>query len=442
MGYPPPPVEILIMHRPIYSILLFSLVLLSRASAQESPWVGSNLRDYLQQAQRENPQLKTFEARYEAAMKRIPQASALPDPMFQVTHFVEAIQTRTGPQENVFMLSQTIPWFGKLSSREDAASAEAEALWFAYQNQQLALARAVSIAYYEYAYTGKAIELTRKNLDLLGRLEPIVEEKVKAGNDLNDLLRLKVELGKAEDALSTLRQKRIAQSARLQELLAIGGTGVLPWPQWAAPASYEPDGPSLGLALEENNPELAMLERKINSAEARREIARMESYPDITLGLNYVQLGDPINPNTPDAGQDPWGFTVAVTLPIWFEKYSAARAEALANMRASQNEYDSRRNMLKADLSASLALLHDADRRLRLYGEDLLGLAEQAAENTRTSYESGRSDIPDVIETERDVLELQTLYWRAAADAWQQIVTLQTLVNQPILGTFQAAQTR
>jgi outer membrane protein TolC len=283
----------------------------------------------------------------------------------------------------------------------------------------------------------------QENLDLLARLEPIVEEKVKAGDDLNELLRLKVELGKAGDTLSTLQQMRIVQSARLCELLAIDETVLLPWPEWEAPSSYEPDGPSLALALEENNPELAMFQRQIASAEARRELARLQSYPDITLGLNYVQLGSPVvNPGTPDAGQDPWGFTVAVNLPIWFEKYSAARAEALASMRASQNEYDSRRNMLKADLSASLSLLHDADRRLKLYGEDLLNLAEQAAQNTRTSYESGRADIPEVIDSERDLLELQTLYWRAAADAWQQVVTLQTLVNQPVLGTFQATTRR
>ena len=163
----------------------------------------------------------------------------------------------------------------------------------------------------------------------------------------------------------------------------------------------------------------------------------MENYPDITLGFNYIQLGDPVvNPTTPDAGKDPWGVTVAVNLPIWFNQYSSARAEALASMRASQNEYEDRRNMLKADLTASLALLDDANRRLSLYGDELLGLAEQAVENSRTGYESGRISILELIDSERSLLELQMLYWRAAADAWQQIITIQTLVNQPILGTY------
>lgn len=425
-------------------IVLFVLLLCRPAMASDEAGSNSNLADlqsYLTQALAANPQLEAFEQRYEAAMQRIPQASSLPDPMFQVTSFVESVQTRTGPQENIFMLSQKLPWFGKLSSREDAASAEAEALWYAYQSQQLMLARMVSLAFYEYGYTEEAIRLTEENRDLLRKLEPIVEEKVRAGADLNALLRLKVEIGKIDDRLQTFQQKRVAQSAKLGELLALPGSEVLPWPDWEAPERVQPDGLSMAAAIQANNPELQMLERKITSAEARREIARLESYPDITLGFNYIQTGDPVvNPNTPGAGQDPWGFTVAVNIPLWFEKYDAAKAEALASKRSFESEYDNRHNVLRAELSASLAILKDANRRLELYGEELLSLAEQAVENSRTSYEGGRTGILEVIDSERSLLDLQLLYWRAAADAWQQRIIIQTLANQPILGTFQATQ--
>lgn len=398
-----------------------------------------SLDSYLSRALSSNPGLEAFERRYEAAMRRIPQASALPDPMLQVTHFVESVQTRTGPQENVFMLSQRIPWFGKLSNREAAVSAEAEALWYAYQNKQLMLARMVSLQFFEYGLTEEAIRLTRENRDLLSDLEPIVEEKVRSGGDINPLLRLKVEVGKVDDRLQSLTQKRLVQSAKLSELLALPENTVLDWPEWEAPEPMALDGRTLAHAIEQNNPELKMLERKIASAEARREIARLESYPDITLGVNYIQIGDPdVNPMTPDAGQDPWGVTVAVNLPIWFGKYNAAKAEALASKRATENEYENRLNGLRADLSASLARLEDANRRLKLYGEELLGLAEQAVENSRASYESGRTGILEVIDSERSLLDLQLLFWQAASEAWQQRVIIQTLANQPILGTFKA----
>ncbi|MBL4575673.1 MAG: TolC family protein, partial [Opitutaceae bacterium] len=159
----------------------------------------TNLEGYLQYAQSHNPELQAFEQWYQAALQKIPQASALPDPTLQITHFVESVQTRSGPQENAYQLKQSIPWFGSLHNQKGRASSEAEALWYAYQNKQLLLAQEVALIYYEYAYVGKAIELTRENLELLHKLEPIVTQKVRAGANLNSLLRLQVEIGKIED---------------------------------------------------------------------------------------------------------------------------------------------------------------------------------------------------------------------------------------------------
>ena len=415
--------------------VFLSLIMWSNALANESVFTATTLEEYLHQAQAANPDLKVFQARYEAALQRAPQVSSLPDPMLQVTHFVESVQTRTGPQENIFMLSQRFPWFGKLSSKENVASAEAEALWYVYQSRQLLLARKVATRYFDYGFTGKAIILTSENLDWLAELEPIVEENVRGGGDINALLRLKVEVGKIADKLASLKQKRLVQSARLSELVAVTDGTVLPWPQLEPPEIVALEPQPLIDAVKLNNPELKIIERKIDSAEARQEIARLASYPDFTVDVNYIQIGDPeVNPNTPDAGNDPWGITASMNIPLWFEKNEAARAEAMAGKRAVTYAYANRANALEAEMRSSLALLHDANRRLELYGDELLGLAEQAVENSRTSYESGRTGILEVIDSERSLLDLQLLSWRAATDAWKQRVIIQTLANQPIQG--------
>ena len=424
--------------------LLGSLVFFSISASSATPdddrfhsWTGNTLTDYLQRAQEANPDLQAFRQRYEAAMQRIPQARSLPDPMLQVTQFVESVQTRTGPQEQVFMFGQRIPWFGKLQEREAAASAEAEALWFASQSRELALTRQVSEAFFDYAFTEQAIRLTRENLDLLADLDPVVQERVRGGGDLNALLRLKVEMGKVEDRLRSFEEKRTEQSARLSALLALPGDTVLPWPEWSEPVPQDlPAGPALRLALEENNPELAMLRRKVDSAAARIELARLEGYPDLTLGVNYIRLGDPLNPTVPDAGQDPWGVTLSVNLPIWRGRIDAAKSEAVASRRVAEATLSDRHNQLRADLSATLSQLQDAQRRLELYGTELLQLARQSLEISQSSYESGRTGILEVIDSERSLLELETLFWRAAADTWQNRIHLQTLINQPITGIY------
>ncbi|KAF0094916.1 MAG: Outer membrane efflux protein [Puniceicoccaceae bacterium 5H] len=416
---------------------LSALCLTAGAAAQSPVLSGSGLEDYLQRALAENPSLQAARSQYEAARHRIPQVRSLPDPTLQVTQFVESVQTRNGPQEQAIMLSQRMPWFGKLDAKEQQASAEAQALLAAWQHRQLQLARQVAVAYYEYAYTGRAIELTQENLDLLDQLMPVVEERVRGGDDVNPLLRLRVETGRVGDRLASLRQQRETEAAQLRALLALPDGAALTLPDWQAPETASLDGQALTASLESANPELAMLQSRIEAAEAGQELARLEGYPDLMLGLNYLQIGDSgvSAAMAPDPGKDAWGVTVSLNLPVWRDRPRAAAAEAASRQRAAEQLYQDRLNGLRADVASSLARLRDAQRRLDLYGTDLLGLAQQAVDNSRANYEGGRRSILELIDSERSLLELQLLYWRAAADAWQQRLTLQALTNQPLLGT-------
>lgn len=411
--------------------IIGSLLLPASKITANAPPVSefSTLESYLQRAQAANPELQAFEKQYQAAMQRIPQATALPNPMFEISNFVKFIEMRAGPHNNVLSLRQEIPWFGKRRSRGDEATAEADALRFAYQNQQLTLARTVALAFFEYGYTEEMMRLTATSRDLLRELEPIVEGKVRSGGEINALLRLKVEVGITDDRLQSLTQQRVVQSARLGELLALPEPTLLPWPEWQPPEAISPDGVLLTEAIQIHHPELQMLEQMIESATVRRRIARLESFPDVTVGIHYLQSGRNMGPGD---RQDAWSATVGFTLPIWFTKNKAARAEADFSQDAAKSDYASRLNGLRSELSTSLARLSDANRRLQLYGEELLDLAEQAVANTRASYESGRTGILEVIDSERSLLDLQLLYWRAASDAWQQRIILQTLANHPL----------
>ena len=125
-----------------------------------------------------------------------------------------------------------------------------------------------------------------------------------------------------------------------------------------------------------------------------------------------------------------------MSLPIWGGRNTAVRNGAEANRRATVAEQASRLNSLQADLTVSLSRLDDAHRRLQVYGEDLLDLATQAATNSRAAYQNGSATLLEVIDSERSLLDLRLQHWRAAAEAWRQLVAIQTLTNQPVLGQF------
>lgn len=406
---------------------------LSAVSATPTPDLPRTLQDYLQQGQSANPDLQAYAARYDAARERIPQASSLPDPTLQISHFVEFGQNNTGPRKNSLMISQRLPWFGQIDGRERAASAEAEAVHYAFQARQLLLARTIGLAFYDYAYTDKAIELTSKNLALLEELNPQVEERVRTGGDLNELLRLQVEISKLRDQLASLREQRPRQSAQLSTLLALPAATQLPWPDWTptfeSAAATELDLPSLLTSVEAHNPELLMLERIINNSRARTELARLEGRPNFSVGLNYTQIDRSI---MADPNKNPWGLTLAIDLPIWNKRISAVGREAQANQRAAESDLANRRRQLRGSVYESAVALRDAQRRVILYHDELLPLAQQALDITRSSYEGGRATLLEMIDSERSLLDLELQVWRAQADAAQQRLVLQTLANRPL----------
>jgi outer membrane protein TolC len=294
----------------------------------------------------------------------------------------------------------------------------------------------VSHAFYEYGFTGKAIDLTQDNISFLTKLEPIVETRVTSGESLNQLLRLNVEIGKLEDNLASLKQKHLALSAELNALLNLNTREMHGWPRWDAPQAMEIDEEQLVAALIESHPELKALEQTIASEKARVKVAKRSSYPDMMLGVNYIQVGDPdIMPDTPDAGEDPWMVTAAVSIPLWTGKYQAQRKEARAREESAKAAKSHQEFELMARLRKSVANYADAIRQLNVYGEELLSLAEQAVENSRTGYEAGEVSILELIDSERSLLDLQLIYWRAAADAWMEQFTLQTLTF-PNLNTY------
>ena len=102
------------MKRLVYTLTIVLMTLSGTISAQEV------LNQYLQTAAENNPGLKAQFSEYMAALERVPQVGALPDPTVAFGYFIQPIETRLGPQQAKISASQMFPWFGTLSARENS----------------------------------------------------------------------------------------------------------------------------------------------------------------------------------------------------------------------------------------------------------------------------------------------------------------------------------
>ncbi|MCY4073947.1 MAG: TolC family protein, partial [Acidobacteria bacterium] len=158
---------------------------------------AADLRAYVSEALERNPTALGSLARYRAARQRVPQVTALPDPVVSFTQALRSVETRVGPQLNSVTLSQTFPWFGTLELRGRVALLEATALYHRYQATRRDVVADVKRTYYHLAYVDADLELAREEQSLLEHYETLARARYATGDGLQQaVIRLQAEIAR------------------------------------------------------------------------------------------------------------------------------------------------------------------------------------------------------------------------------------------------------
>jgi outer membrane protein TolC len=396
---------------------------------------GSSIQDYLRYAALRNTGLEAAFNRWKAAVERVPQARSLPDPRFNYTYFVEEVETRVGPQRQKFGVMQAFPWFGKLRLREDAALQQAAAIRQEYERTKLALFYRVKKSYHDYWYLSQAIAVTKEHLLLVKNLEGVARARFKAGaTEHNSVNQAQVELGKLDDRLRSLESLRQPIAARLNAALNRPSKAALPWPTSLPPANAEFSDDDARQWLIENSPDLRRLGHLVMKEDANVQLAKKNYFPDVTLGIDYIDTDDAIDPTMTDSGKDPVMAMVSVNLPLWYGKYRAAEQEATYRRTAAAKEKDDAENRLESDLSLALYHLRDAERKVDLYGNTLVPKARQSLKVAQQGFEAGNTSFIALIDAQRLLLEFQLAHHKALADRGVRVSEIEMLTGKETEG--------
>lgn len=387
--------------------------------------------DYLRYAALNNAGLEAAFKRWKAALERIPQARSLPDPRFNYTYYVVEVETRVGPQRQKFGVAQMFPWFGKLRLQGDAAAEAAAAAHEEYEKAKLALFYRVKAAYHEYWYLAQAIAVTKAHLKLVTELERVARTRFTASAAPNStVIQAQVELGKLDDRLRTLESLRAPIVAKLNAALNRSAHLPLPWPRSLPEIQTSISDAEVKQRLFDGNPDLRRLQHLVAREEAGISLARKNYYPDISLGVDYVQTDDALAPNTVDSGKDPVMAMVSINLPIWQGTYRAAEREARLKKAAVECTLEDTGKRLEADLEFALYQFRDAERKIDLYGDTLVPKAEQSLAVTQQGFKAGMTGFIALIDAQRLLLEFQLAEQRAQADRGQRLAEIEMLTGK------------
>jgi outer membrane protein, heavy metal efflux system len=409
-----------------------------RASSFADQIPGGSLREYLHYAIGHSPALAASFNEWKAALERVPQARALPDPELSFGYFISQIDTRADPRGEAYGLSQMFPWFGKLKWSGDAALEAALAAEQRYEAERLELFERVATAYYEYYYIHRSVGVTEAYLELAKHLAEISRARFRTDAAAHqDVIRAQVELGRADDRLRSVRDVEGAVRANLNAALGRPAEAPLPPPPSPEELEFEPglledpDWKWLARARE-TNPELLALEHEAASREYSVRAARRNYIPDLRIGIEYSRNAEARMARMDGGGRDMLMGSVMVNLPVWPEKYSSAIREAKAMRDAAAMALEERRLQTEASLKRALYEFRDAERRIDLYANTLLPMARQSLQVTETTYRTGngRGTFLDVLEAQRVLLEFELASERALADRFQRLAEVERLVGR------------
>ena len=393
---------------------------------------NSTLSDYLGHAYLNNPGLEAAFNSWKAALKTARVMGALPDPKFNYAYYIEHVETRVGPQEQKFGISQMFPWFGKLGLKKGVAAEHAKAAGERYESTKLNLAYRVTKSYYEYYYLKRAIAITRENVALIKYLENVARTRyTTAGAGHPDVIRAQVELGKIDDRLRALIDMEKPITAEFNAFLNRPIDAYVAVPDNINEKMTTVSDETLAQWALEHNPELKTLEFEVEAGRKEVKLAGKNYFPDFMLGVDYIETDEALMP-TEDSGKDPVIAMVTIDIPIWFSKYHAADEAAKQKYYAAQNRLAEKENALEAKVAMAIFQLHDAERKIDLFGDTLAPKAKQALEATESSYTTGKAGFTDLIDAQRTLLEFQLAYERAMANHAQKLAQLEMLIGKQI----------
>ncbi len=396
------------------------------SATPQLPSEGVSLQDLLQVALARNPAIKSAAERFEAQRARISQARSLPDPtvsggwMGNITPF--SVQQGDPSSYRGLTVAEDFPYPGKLKLRGQIADRDAEAGWWDYEQVRRQIVADVKIAYYNYFYYTKAIEVTEKDKDLLQKLESISESLYKVGKGMQqDVFRAQVEVSRVDQRLIILRQQEHTARVRLNTLLDQDPESPLAPPAPFAPAEFHNTLDDLYAMARQHDPGLERDRRMIEASRYAVNLAQKAYNPDFTVAYTYEQ-----RPAMPDMH----GVMVGINIPIFYRsKQRQGVIEASHDLASARHDLDNRLTTVNFEIKQQY-LAATASRDLSdLYSKAIVPQSSLALESSMSAYEVGKLDFLSMLTNFTNVLDYEVNYYQELSNYQIALSSLEALVG-------------
>lgn len=388
---------------------------------------------YIQFALTQNSGIQLARQRVEAAAMRVPQAASLKDPMLNVTGwpiYPNTPQTASGRMTVDMMVSQELPWFGKLRTKAEAAAAEVSAAREQLAAAELQTAEEVKLAYYDLYLVHQSIRLIEQDRSFLADIVEIADALYRTGKTgQQDVLRLQAELSNVDGELIQMRQMQESARAELARVLHISPETPLATVDDLPAEDLPRDLERLYEQAVVARPELHAMLAEIERDQRMVEMARLEYRPDFTFQLGWAEMTANRAISPVADGIDNIAAGVSVNLPIYRKRLDASLREAEAEAAASAHQYDQIRDETQREVKKLFTQAVSQRDLAQLFRESIIPKTEQAFQISLREYQVGKTEFADLIGNWRELLRFHLSQLKLESQLRQSMASLERVVG-------------
>jgi outer membrane protein, heavy metal efflux system len=383
---------------------------------------------------------RTVQAAYhnvQSLKHRIPQVTTLDDPVASNAIFpipsVAPQYSLMGYNPYNLTLAQQFPWFGTLRLRGEAAEKDVQVALAELAAAQLDTVAAVKRAYYNLHAGLKIGEVLTENRKVLEDFRMIARERLAAGGSQQDVIRAGTLISELDRNLAENQQGIASARAALARQVHLSPALEFRTMPGLSLASVPTEFSRLQELAVAARPELKGRLAAVARDEKAVELARKRFYPNVTLGLTYMDM-EKTNAVTPGtaSGFPNVGLFVAFNLPVYREKYRAGVCEAEERMRADARLYEAQRDEAASEIQDVMVQVKTQQGVLSLLRDGILPRARESFDLARSDYARSNVDYATVQSALREVLQVQVQIAQVEAELGKAIASLERAVGSEI----------
>jgi cobalt-zinc-cadmium efflux system outer membrane protein len=415
------------MHARWLVLLAIALVVFTTVAAGETE-SSYSLKELRAIARSAHPTLDSAEAAVEAAVERLREARAYPNPALAVGY--GRGRPRDGGDsrsENTLALVQPIELPGVRRWRARSAELQIRGAEVDRVVAETFVDATVSRLVYTALLERRRAEIARESAEVASRLHRVLERRVELGESSplealksrsewfarrRDVVDAESALSAADSALKLFCGDRLPEGYGIAETLEGPGAIALPI--------------DLAERLQGHNPALLRAAIAVEQAQARTEVARKEVLPRFDVFAGHETELD----------RKAASVGVGLTIPLWNRNRGQIAAVAAEQNRSAADGHALTLEQ-RGSLEQASAAYRGALARIRLHQDGWTATARQALDIATFSFENGEASLLEVLDAQRSYLGVRS----AEVESWAALAFARADIELLLAGPLESENT-